>query len=331
MRCYLIATLGISHGDDRGGTRVCFGFRRPDQKRSDTRYHSSVMQIHRSGVLQQAASGRRRAVPIIVPALLGVAILTEATQVCGRVRTESSPSMPWNQAAPAPWTGSAPVPLRYDDAMRVGRMGNSGAAQMTPPVPNRSPPGRMLVLTGIIAYTDPKQGFAIIGSSARDTYLARPGQQLPDGSLVREIHPRYVLLEHGGSLETVGMYDGGHAAGAVYAQMPPLPQPTRWEDTQLRGATSAQMMTPSQPPPTDAPPDHAPRGGLRINEIPVHVVRSTDAPPSETPPSDAPPSEASANDALPKQVQPEAPLPATQDPADEFSDDRRQRAENRRK
>lgn len=79
---------------------------------------------------------------------------------------------------------------------------------------------RLLVLTGIIAYTDPSQGFAIIGSSVENTYLARPGELLPDGSSIREIYPSHVVLEYGGRLETVGMYKRGEPAAATYVQAP---------------------------------------------------------------------------------------------------------------
>jgi hypothetical protein len=147
------------------------------------------------------------------------------------------------------------------------------------------------VLTGIIAYTDPMQGFAIIGNSVRNTYLVRPGQRLPDGSRIREIHTHHVVLEHGGSLETVGMYERGQPTDSGYTQTPPPPQQLRWD------------------------------GDTRPNETPAREVRSKDTPPSDTP----------AYEALPRQAQPEGPFPAAQDPADEFGDDRRQRAESRKK
>jgi hypothetical protein len=204
---------------------------------------------------------------MIVPVLLGAVILTDATQVSSRARTESS-----------------------------------------------SP----LVLTGTIAYTDPRQGFAIIGSSVRNTFLARPGQQLPDGSRIREIHPKHVVLEHGDSLETVGMYDRGQqSAGAVYAQIPLSPQQTRSEDEELKGITAHETGPSLARPTADVPPGHPRPSDTRPNETPANEMRLNDTPPS---------------DALPKRVQPEVPLPTTaQDPVDEFNDYRRQRAENLRK
>jgi hypothetical protein len=221
---------------------------------------------------------------MMVAALLGAVILTDAPRVSSRVNTESSSS---------------------------------------------------LVVTGIIAYTDPTQGFAIIGSSPRATYLARPGQQLPDGSRIREIHPKSVVLEHGGSLETVGMYAPARPAGATYGSSaygppayvaptyvpanapafvptPSLPPQTRWENFEVKGVAPLET-APSLPRPADAPPAHPRPGDIRANETSASEERSNGPPPGE---------------ALPKQVQPGVPLPAAQDPVDESNDYRRQRAES---
>lgn len=249
-------------------------------------------------------------------ALLGAVILTNVTQVSGRVRSESGAWMPLNPAAPAR------MPFRSDVAMRSVRTDMSGAApQLGRPLESHAPPGRSLVLTGIIAFTDPRQGFAIIGSSVQDTYLARPGEQLPDGSLIREIHPNHVVLEYGGRLETVGIYERGEHAGAVYVQIPPplppppLPQQARWEEAELKAATGGDGIPSQAPRPTDEPASD-PRPDTRASETAGNERRSFDTQSSDSPQ---------------KEAQPQAPAPSAQDPADELGDDRRQRAESRRK
>jgi hypothetical protein len=243
---------------------------------------------------------------MIVPALLGAVILTHVTQVSGRIRTDSGNPVP-----------PAPMPLRPGIPMNIGHRDMFNAAPPAArPMQNGTTSGRWVVLTGVIAYGDPKLGFAIIGNSERNTYLARPGEQLPDGSWIREIHPKHVVLEYGGSLETVGIY-AHEAPGAVYVQPAPLPQQIRWEEAELKAATAGDT-TPSPPPrPIDTPPSAPPRpSDIRPNETRASALRSDDAASSDTPA---------------EQAQPEAPLPGAQDPADEFSDDRRQRAENKRK
>ena len=82
-------------------------------------------------------------------------------------------------------------------------------------------------------------------------------------------------------------------------------------------ALTADDKRPSPAQATDAPADKP--GETRPSETPAHEVQS----------SDAPAHEARSSDALPKQAQPDDPLPAARDPADEFSDNRRLRAENR--
>jgi hypothetical protein len=181
-------------------------------------------------------------------------------------------------------------------------------------------PGRYLVVTGIIAYTDPKQGFAMIGNSVGNTMLARPGQQLPDGAWIREIHPKNVVLEHGGNLESVGIYRRDESAGTAdpenypLPQQAPLPQLARWEQPE---ETAVDHTEPSQAPPTDAPSSPLVPGETLQRETPVNEARSIDTPPDE----------AASENASPQQARPDAPLPATPDPADEFRDDRRQRAQ----
>jgi len=192
----------------------------------------------------------RRAAPTIVSALLGMVILTDVTEVAGRVGAEP---------------GAAP--------------------QMTRQSENHQPPGRLLVLTGIIAYTDPRQGFVIIGSSVEDTHLARPGDQLPDGSSIREIHPQHVVLEYGGRLETVRMHERGEPAWVALA-----PRPT-------------------DEPRSDPRPVDTRASGTTVDERRSYEPQSTDA--------------------RQEQARPEAPSPFALDPADEPSNDRRQRAGSR--
>ena len=223
-----------------------------------------------------------------MPALLGAVMLTDVTLVAARIRF---PPMP----------GAAMQPAQQPQ--------------------NRTPSGPWRVLTGIIAYTDPKQGFAMIGNSVQNTYLARPGDQLPDGSRIREIRPTHIVLEVGGNLETVGIFEHDQPAGAVYTApppLPPIPQQAHWEETELKQATTIEA--------TSA------RAARLIEQSPGEP-RPADAPPTRVRPSEMPPIDAASIDGSPPQrAEPQSPLsPSTQDPADEFGDDRRQRAEDRKK
>lgn len=164
----------------------------------------------------------------------------------------------------------------------------------------RNPSGRLVVVTGIIAYTDPRQGFAIIGSSVEDTYVARPGDHLPDGASIREVYPEHVVLEYGGRLETVGIH--GRGEPAVKADL-------------------------ARAIPGDATPSQAPR----LTDEPRIDPRPIEPPVSETTANDRRSYDIQPTDAPQKQAQPEAPLPSALDPANELSDYRRQRAADRDK
>ena len=268
---------------------------------------------------------------MIVPTLLGVAFLAEATPVSSLIRGSSDPSVPWNPTMQRPGMGTGPAPLRSDIGTEHLYMRGQAPPVGQPPE-NGAAPGRFLVLTGVIAYTDPKRGFAIIGNSPRNTFLARPGQQLPDGSWIREIHPKNVVLEHEGNLETLGIYRRDESAGTGYAGFSPLPQQAQWG---VEGIVAGPMR-PIQARPADVLPSPPEPSETRRSEAPASEVLSNEAPPSNALAKDALPKDAVAKDAVPKdaptkQAQPDAPLPAAQDPADEFSDARRQRAENRGK
>ena len=202
-------------------------------------------------------------------------------------------------------------------SMLFGALILTAVTQVSGRIRSDAPSGRALVLTGIIAYTDPKQGFAIIGGTVESTYLVRPGERLPDGSLIREIYAQHVVLEYEGRLEKVGMYKRGDLAGNAHIQIPPPRQQIQREE------------------------DADPKGAAVGDVLPRRTLRSTDEPPRDAPPDDAQTIERPDNghrsfeprssDTSQKQAQPDAPLPSAQDPADELNDDRRVRSESRRK
>ena len=237
---------------------------------------------------------------MIAAALLGAVILIAVTQVFGRARAEPSEWMPLNSA-----TG-VPMPQTLRVAMTSGHTDISGAApQMSQPWENRALRERLRVLTGIIAYTDPRQGFVIIGSSVENTYLARPGELLPDGSSIREIYPSHVVLEYGGRLETVGMYERGKPDGTAYVQTPPLPQQARLEAVEVNGVTAGDAMPRQAPRPSDEPLSDLPPSDRRASERTGGGGHRT--------------YHTQSTDVLQRQAEPDVPLPSVQDPADELS------------
>lgn len=60
-----------------------------------------------------------------------------------------------------------------------------------------------LVLVGVLASTDPQGGRAIIGESAGAARVYTVGATLPGGSRLAEVYPDRVILDRGGSVETL--------------------------------------------------------------------------------------------------------------------------------
>ncbi len=60
-----------------------------------------------------------------------------------------------------------------------------------------------LVLVGVLATTDPQGGRAIIGESAGAARVYTVGAALPGGSRLAEVYPDRVILDRGGSFETL--------------------------------------------------------------------------------------------------------------------------------
>jgi general secretion pathway protein C len=99
-----------------------------------------------------------------------------------------------------------------------------GVAPPPPPVDDaNAPPTNMpLVLTGILAERDPKDGLAIIGTQAGNAMVYPVGGRVPGNARVHAIYTDRVLLERNGSIEalTLPKKFGGGGPAAVVAGSP---------------------------------------------------------------------------------------------------------------
>jgi general secretion pathway protein C len=80
-----------------------------------------------------------------------------------------------------------------------------GAPPAPPPVTDANAPttNMPLVLTGIMAATDPKNGLAIIGTTATNAKVYPVGERVPGNAQVHAIYPDRVLLERNGTIEAL--------------------------------------------------------------------------------------------------------------------------------
>ncbi|HEX3835637.1 MAG TPA: type II secretion system protein GspC [Steroidobacteraceae bacterium] len=120
-------------------------------------------------------------------------------------------------AGPLPRGPAAPLALapRLDlTALRNGHL--FGAAPAPAPVNDaNAPPTNMpLILSGIVASTDPKSGLAIIGTTPTNAKVYPVGERVPGNARVHAIYPDRVLLERNGTIEALllpSKFTGGSA------------------------------------------------------------------------------------------------------------------------
>ncbi len=122
--------------------------------------------------------------------------------------------------------GSGAAPPRHDQAavqgiarppLNLAALGSGhlfGVAPAPPAVNDANAPetNMPLVLTGIIAATDPKNGLAIIGTAASNAKIYPVGQRVPGNARVHAVYVDRVLLERNGTLEALMLprkYGGG--------------------------------------------------------------------------------------------------------------------------
>jgi general secretion pathway protein C len=102
-------------------------------------------------------------------------------------------------------TSALPAPgLDPLDGIKAARFFGSAvgeptaAASAAPPVSTQG-----LTLVGVLAESDPRTGRAIIGESGATARVYAVGATLPGGSRLAEVHADHVLLDRGGSFETL--------------------------------------------------------------------------------------------------------------------------------
>lgn len=94
-------------------------------------------------------------------------------------------------------------PLDLDLILRAHLLGVSpgGGGGGGPPPPPKVP----LVLTGVIAGTDPQSGLAIIGSSAQATKVYAVGDTIPGGLKLHSVYDDRVIVDDNGELQTLAL------------------------------------------------------------------------------------------------------------------------------
>src|SRR4051812_2386670 len=158
----------------------------------------------RSAVLSRA--------PQIVTFLLALAIAAQLALIVvglsGRSR-QTAPTAAIAPAAPPLDIGALVNSHLFGDALVKS---NGDAA-------NAPPSSMPLVLAGVLATDDPKQGMAIIGESAQAAKVVAVGQQVPGGAQLHSVYNDRAIIDRAGTLESVYLprRTGGPAMSAMAA------------------------------------------------------------------------------------------------------------------
>ncbi|HTU68446.1 MAG TPA: type II secretion system protein GspC [Steroidobacteraceae bacterium] len=127
------------------------------------------------------------------------------------------------QTAPPAATAAAPV-QRFDIGGLVNaHLFGNAAVQATGDAANAPPTSIPLVLAGVLATPDPKEGMAIIGESATAAKVVAVGQQVPGGAQLHSVYSDRAIIDRGGVLESV--YLPRRTAGGGPVGMPPPAPP----------------------------------------------------------------------------------------------------------
>jgi general secretion pathway protein C len=115
-------------------------------------------------------------------------------------------------------------PLDIGALVNAHLFGNA-AAQATGDAANAPPSSMPLVLTGLFATENPKEGMAIIGESAQAAKFVLVGQQVAGGAQLHSVYNDRAIIERGGALESVLLPRTPSGSLAMAPPPPPIGQP----------------------------------------------------------------------------------------------------------
>jgi len=168
--------------------------------------------------------------PRIAVWVLAVAIGVQAAFIVTRLAGAG------HAAAPVTAAPVANSPTRTVDVATIARAKLFGEAPVAvasgEPAPATSMP---LVLSGIISARDPKSGMAILGPTVQAAKVYAVGDSVPGGAKLNAVYEDHVLLDRGGSLETLSLprqFARGGAAPPPLARTSPVESVRRIIDEQ---------------------------------------------------------------------------------------------------
>jgi general secretion pathway protein C len=171
-------------------------------------------------------SAVRARAPQVVTFILALALAAQLALIVVGLGSRS------RQTAPPAMAAAPPPALDISGLVNAHLFGN--AAVQTSGDPANAPPSTMpLVLAGVLATEDPKEGMAIIGESAPAAKVVAVGKQVPGGALLHAVYNDRVIIDRGGVLESVFLPRRTAAGGSALPSMPPPAAPVAGNDAML--------------------------------------------------------------------------------------------------
>jgi general secretion pathway protein C len=154
--------------------------------------------------------------PQVVTFVLALAIAAQlafiVVGVTGRSRQTVAPPVAAGPVAP---------PFDIGGLVNAHLFGNP-AVQASGDAANAPPTSIPLVLAGVLATADPKEGMAIIGESSAAAKVVAVGQQVPGGAQLHSVYADRAIIDRAGVLESVFLPRRSASMGAA-AMPPPAP------------------------------------------------------------------------------------------------------------
>jgi len=124
------------------------------------------------------------------------------------------------QAAPPPAAAvTTTSTLDIGGLVNAHLLGNAVVQPNSGDAANAPPSSMPLVLAGVLATSDPKEGMAIIGESAAAAKVVAVGQQVPGGATLDSVYNDRAIINRNGALEAVMLPQ--RSAGTVGVAPPP--------------------------------------------------------------------------------------------------------------
>ena len=134
------------------------------------------------------------------------------------------------QTAPPAVAAPPPTPLDIGGLVNAHLFGSATVQAGSADGSNAPPSSMPLVLAGVLATENPKEGMAIIGESAAAARVIAVGQQVPGGAMLHSVYNDKAVIDRNGTLESVLL--PRRTAGAMTPPAPP-PAAASGPDAQL--------------------------------------------------------------------------------------------------